>query len=179
MIVVEDRKAIDTSTGEVIAEFDPRNSRPSLPEVRKNVCRTIIGGRTPQASDLPADYHQGPEPYWCPHSDDFWICRHCNYGIERTDGRRIKVATKAQRRAAQNRPDIDWHYVSPMIWFGRCPEGHDYALERGRVGRVYSLKQRQDALVLIVEYGLSAASRKTGIPRTTLKNWYTRGAQAA
>ena len=92
---------------------------------------------------------------------------------------KVRVATEAQRRAVRDRPDIDWHYTSPLIWFGRSPEGHDYALERGRITRVYSLRERQEALAVVSDYGLSAASRKTGIPRTTLKNWHTREVVAA
>lgn len=180
-VVVEGRRILDTSTGEVITEFGDRNSRPSLPEAVKIFDRTSIGARShrPRAADLPADYH-GLEPYWCPHSlGDLWLCIRCNMGMERTDGVQIKRATEAQKRGAESRPDISWHYVSPSVWLGRSPQGHDFALERGRIARIYSLRQREEALALVAEYGLTAASRKAGIPRTTLKNLQTRKAVAA
>lgn len=183
-IVREGRRYLETSTGEITCDLDrlglkpeDRNLRPSKAEARKKLQDSMFAGRLPVANPLPADYHCGPWPSWCPHTGDTWTCKRCNYGVERADGKKIPVASEAQRRAAEERSDVDWHYFGSTHWFGRDAEGRDYEMDinTGKVERIYSVRDKRDALELIAEYGLSAASRKTSIPRTTLKNWHTRG----
>ena len=87
------------------------------------------------------------------------------------------MATEAQRQAAQPREDISWYFTGSLVWMGRDAEGRDYQMDvkTGKIERAYSANEKREALQLIAEYGLSAVSRKTGIPRTTLKNWHVRG----
>lgn len=177
-IVILDRRVISTITGEIICDCGPRNPDPATAQesAREALRGTVLGDGGPITRDLPASYHEF-EPYWCPHSaGDMWACKNCNYGLERTDGRPVRVATEAQRRAMRSRSDIDWYYTgSPVLWFGLDTEGRDWIMERnGKIARAYSQRQRQDAVKLAGEFGISAAARKTGIPRSTLKNWVPR-----
>jgi hypothetical protein len=154
------RKLVDIETGEIIGRW----------------ARTLIAGSLgyfkgfPVVNPLSVTYHRH-EDYWCPHSGDLWTCGHCNYGLERQDGKMVKVATREQIQA-----DIEWHYVGDIVAMGRDIEGRDYEkdMKNGKVERVYSETEKTEALVVADEYGLSAASRKTGIPRTTLNNWNAR-----
>jgi hypothetical protein len=173
------RRDVETTTGEILCDLDrlglqpeDRNRRKTPAEAREALRGSVFAGRRPVLEDLPADYH-GLKPYWCPHTGDMWTCARCNFGLT---GKQVPRATEAQRRAA-TRDDIAWHYRGALIWAGRDAEGDDYTrdVRSGKVERAYSLNQRREAMKLAEDYGLSAASRKTGIPRTTLKNWRARG----
>jgi hypothetical protein len=85
----------------------------------------------------------------------------------------VAVAAAPRIRAE----DVSWHYQGDLIWAGLDVEGRDVIkdVKTGKIERAYSRAEKVDALQLAEEYGLSAASRKTGIPRTTLNNWRARG----
>jgi hypothetical protein len=178
-------RLINMETGEFVARTAdtsslnghcsrPRNQRPSETEAQK-VLRAMsqFTGR-PVLKSLPVGYHGNPDdPYWCPHAaGDIWQCADCNYGFERQDGSKVPVATPQQIR-----DDISWYFTGRLIWMGTDTEGHVLVkdVKTGKIRRAYSPNEKRKALELVAEYGLSAASRKTGIPRTTLNNWHVRG----
>lgn len=173
---------VDTDTGEALATARPRDSRPSFSEAREALALSILGKRKPVLRSLTTGYHGNPfDAYWCPHTGDIWICGRCNEGFERSDGKPVAVATPEQvRRAVTFADDISWHFRGEVIWAGRDTEGADWErdVKTGKTVRVYSARQRSEAMRLAAEYGLSAASRKTGIPRSTLNNWKARGVAA-
>jgi hypothetical protein len=68
---------------------------------------------------------------------------------------------------------ITWHYKGTGHRLGRTAEGADVRqdVETGKIERIYSLRQRDDALKLAAECGQSEAARRLGIPRATVQSW--------
>jgi hypothetical protein len=175
-------RLVDTATGEVVdelASFEPfggrtRDYRPSESEAKKILGNSSPLQGTPVLKSLAPDYH-GRNDYWCPHvASDMWTCKRCNYGLERLDGVTVPVASP-QVPVSE---DIVWHFKGKHVYMGTDPEGRDFEkdVKTGSVTRVYSINDRREAVALADEYGLSAAARKTGIPRSTLQNWKRRPA---
>ena len=69
--------------------------------------------------------------------------------------------------------EIIWHYRGDSGYlYGTYPDGHYVEMSpRGKLKRIYSLRQIDDALHDIDVYGVPAASRKHNIPQGTLRRW--------
>lgn len=164
----EGRHIADRRTGEILVPDIPGRN-----ESRGRQHLGIFDGFHPQAEALSARHHMRA-PYWCPHvATDLWACDRCNFGLQRQDGTQVPVAAPPRIRE----DEIVWHFRGAVICAGLDSEGHDVVkdVRTGKIERAYSASEKRDALALVSEYGLSATSRKTGVPRTTLDNWKRRG----
>jgi hypothetical protein len=128
----------------------------------------------PTGRELPPDDYVGPWRYWCPHEDhhDMWRCNRCNYGIE------MPAYEQDTITGGQTVDDVSYYFrANSGRSYGITTDGHDVRRDdaTGRISRMYSMTQKRDAVEVVREYGLSAASRKLDIPRPTLKSWATRG----
>jgi hypothetical protein len=179
-------RLVDTKTGDVVGDLINHKlirawgcERPSRAKtvrlyasIRKTHPPVITGPKVP----LPPGYH-GREDYWCPHrAADMWTCKSCNFGYQRPDG-------SWPRRASAPAPmpeNVSWHYSGTEICMGTNPQGWNFErdLQVGNVSRVYSQAERRNAVELAARRGVAAVVRKTGIPRTTLKNWPARELQS-
>jgi hypothetical protein len=92
------------------------------------------------------------------------------YGITPPDDRLVITGEPMETLEAT------YHYTAARHSFGVTVNGWDVRRDdiTGKVTRIHSLNEKRDALALVSEYGLSAASRKTGISRNTLKAWRDR-----
>jgi hypothetical protein len=68
---------------------------------------------------------------------------------------------------------IIWHYKGAGHRLGRTVEGADVRQDvgSGKIERIYSLRQRDDAVKLAAECGQAEAARRMGIPRRTIQSW--------
>jgi hypothetical protein len=72
-----------------------------------------------------------------------------------------------------------WHYEGTFHLYGRDHNGNDvaYDFRDGKVRRIYSLRQRREAVEYARKSGASEAARKLGIPRKTIVTWMGRGGE--
>jgi hypothetical protein len=73
--------------------------------------------------------------------------------------------------------DINFHYHGESGWsYGTDTNGHDVSVSPGgKVERVYSVNQRQEAVSCARRFGAAKASRKFDIPVKTIRTWVNRG----
>lgn len=73
--------------------------------------------------------------------------------------------------------EADYYYHGNGISIGRTREGYTVSRydKSGKVERIYSVDERQSAVDLARQIGLTAASLKLDVPRNSIKSWMRRG----
>jgi len=72
--------------------------------------------------------------------------------------------------------EVDYYYHGNGLSVGTTREGYTVARhESGKIERIYSVRERQEAVSVAGEIGLTAASLKLDIPRNSIKSWIRRG----
>lgn len=73
--------------------------------------------------------------------------------------------------------EADYYYHGNGISIGTTREGHTVSRHdnSGKVERIYSVSERQSAVDLARQIGLTAAAIKLDVPRNSIKSWMRRG----
>jgi len=97
------------------------------------------------------------------------------YGWVVPDG--INVVTIPEGKAAVIALAVDWYYHGASGWsYGRDESGHNYEQSPGgKLKRIYSLNQRNEAVAYARRYGAAKAGRKYDVPAKTIRSWMNRG----
>lgn len=71
---------------------------------------------------------------------------------------------------------IVFHYHGASGYsYGTNSKGHDVAVSaKGRIERIYSVNQRQEAVDFGQRFGAAKSSRKFDIPAATIRKWMQR-----
>ena len=72
-------------------------------------------------------------------------------------------------------PDgITPYYVTPEAAYGFDAHGHDVEVRDGKVTRIYSQNQRQEAIAAAELKGVAATAQELDIPVKTIRSWLGR-----
>jgi hypothetical protein len=89
----------------------------------------------------------------------------------------INAVTIAAEKAAAIVDTVKWSYHGASGWsYGQDDDGRNYELSPdGKLKRIYSLSQRNEAVAYARRLGAAKGGRKYDIPAKTIRSWMSRG----